>query len=97
MNIVFPFAGTDTVLFIPIITCTVSPSPLQFKDNFYTDMWQTWSEITYKELCSIDEICNQCICNNSRIRIDCRPIVKKEWTNKNLFFIKDILTDKELS
>jgi hypothetical protein len=66
----------------------------EFKDKFYIDMWQAWSELSHKELCSIEEICNQCICNNSRIRIDCKPIVKRERSDKSIIFIKDILTNR---
>ena len=65
-----------------------------FKDKFYTEMWHTWSEIHYKDPNSIDEICNQRICNNSNIKVDCRPIIKSEWTNNDMIFIKDIVTEK---
>jgi hypothetical protein len=66
----------------------------KFQDKFYNDMWHTWSEIHYKHPESINEICNQRICNNSLIRVGCRPISKKEWNDNDLVFIKDIMTDK---
>jgi hypothetical protein len=65
-----------------------------FRDNFYNDMWHTWSEIHYKQPENINEICNQRICNNSLIRVDGRPIFKNEWTEKDLIFIKDIMSVK---
>ena len=57
-------------------------------------MCETWAEIHHKHLASIAEICNQRICNNSLIRVDFRPIFKKEWNDNDLIHIQDILTDK---
>ena len=39
----------------------------EFMDKFYTEMWQIWAQVSYKEPISIVEICNQRICNNSSI------------------------------
>jgi hypothetical protein len=65
----------------------------KFNDKFYNDMWQTWSELHYKQPENISEVCNQRICNNSSIRVNCKPIFKKEWNDKHLKFIRDIITD----
>jgi hypothetical protein len=45
----------------------------EFRDKFYTDMWQTWSEISNKEPNNIDEICNQRICNNPYLELIAGP------------------------
>jgi hypothetical protein len=57
-------------------------------------MWHTWSEISNQNPNNLEEICNQRICNNAIIRIGCRPIFKKEWTENHMRFVKDLLTDK---
>ena len=64
-----------------------------FKDKFYTEMWHTWSKIHRNEPNNIQEVCNQRICNNSNIRVNCRPVSKREWTSNNLTFIKDITNE----
>jgi hypothetical protein len=65
-----------------------------FGDKFYTEMWQTWTEISNQNPTGIEQICNQRICNNAAIKIGCRPVDKKEWTEKHLIFIKDLFNDK---
>jgi hypothetical protein len=65
-----------------------------FKDKFYTEMWHTWSEINFREPNGIEQICRQRICNNSNIKVDCRPINNPEWTNNDMTFIKDIISEK---
>jgi hypothetical protein len=62
--------------------------------NFYNDMWLMWSEIHCTDPKNITEIGKQRICNNSLIRIECRPIFKKDWLENGLIHIKDILADK---
>jgi hypothetical protein len=41
----------------------------EFKDKFYTEMWHTWAQVSYKDPTNIVEVCNQRIANNSSIRV----------------------------
>jgi deoxyhypusine synthase len=41
----------------------------------------------------VDEICRQCICNNSLITIAGRPVVNNHWTDKMFIKMKDLTTD----
>jgi hypothetical protein len=65
-----------------------------FRDKFFNDMWSTWFDLYNHNPNNLEEICIQRICNNSLIRIGCRPILKTQWTEKHLIFVKDLLTDK---
>jgi hypothetical protein len=73
--------------------CTKEDYPV-FTDKFYTEMWHIWAELHHQEPSNLQQVCNQRLCNNSYVRVNCRPMQRREWTTNNLIFVKDIITDK---
>jgi hypothetical protein len=67
-----------------------------FKDNFYSQLFKTWSELKYHSPKNNEQVCREIIWHNSNIRIGNKTVYYKEWENKGINFIQDLLNEQGL-
>jgi exonuclease III len=65
-----------------------------FNDDFYNDMFNTWSNIHFKEPEDNEAICKQIIWYNDYIKVEGKGICYKSWREHNIEFIQDIINNK---
>ena len=62
--------------------------------NFWTQILEAWCELNYTEtITEVEMIRKQILWFNSCIRIGNKPVIWKDWIDKGIMYIKDIVTD----
>ena len=63
-----------------------------FRDQFYNELFSLWSQIHYCNPKNNEDICRQCIWHNSNIQKDHKCIFYKDWKDKGIEYIQDLLS-----
>jgi hypothetical protein len=63
----------------------------RFKDQFYNELFATWAQIHFCEPKNNEEIVRQSLWHNSHIMRENKCILFKEWEEKNIKYIQDLL------
>ena len=61
--------------------------------NFWTDVWEDWSKINLSSSISKEQVKKQVLWKHSDIRIEGKPVIKKNWLDQGIARIEDILDD----
>jgi hypothetical protein len=75
---------------VPFHNLTENNYP-SFNDKFYSEIFNMWAQIHYYIPKNNEEICRQELWYNNNISKENNYIVYKEWANKNVNFIQDLL------
>ena len=60
-------------------------------DDFWRQLLIAWAEMNYKMPSSWDEVLNQFLWYNTKIRINNRPFCWKKWVKQDIYYVSDIL------
>ena len=66
----------------------------KLKNPFWNEVFSAWNDLETKNNIDKSEINSVCLWKNDNIRIGNRPIFYKEWANKGIWLINDLLDDK---
>ena len=59
--------------------------------SFYIDCLTSWSELRYIDFIHVNDVANQILWYNSNITVEKKPIFFREWYNKGIVSIADII------
>ena len=100
-----PWKLIPTKLFGPLGGVTFFHSNLKLADSslrlvktlspFYQELVNLWANISQQNPTAFSEICNQTLWNNSFITTLGKPIFYKDFIDKNMLRIADLLTDSD--
>jgi hypothetical protein len=82
-----------TVNKLPFYNLNANDYPT-LKDNFYSHLFKTWSELKFHIPKNNEQVCREIIWHNSNILIGNKPAYYKQWENKGFNFIQDLLNEQ---
>jgi hypothetical protein len=66
----------------------------KLQDKFYKEVLDTWAELHFDDPKNGEGVCRHVIWYNSNIKIINNLVFYKDWLNKNIFPVKDILNER---
>jgi hypothetical protein len=92
----YPYYELNKIMGINSFKCTLNMKKIPHINNFYWTIIQNWNELTQLEIKSMGvfEIRKQYLWLNKHIKINNCEIKWKNWIQKNIFMIHDILDNE---
>jgi hypothetical protein len=67
-----------------------------FRQPFYNELFDTWHEIYFYVPIETIQLCEQIVWKNSLIKIDNKPVSYKQWRDKGIYFLQQLLDEHGL-